>query len=76
MYSWSRWHGRNIRAVCIRVKPTDKNRKLMEDELIRGKAEDGGDKVKARRETSNTLPVCYGNLLFLYGGQGVQYLFY
>lgn len=48
----------------------------MEDELIRGKAEDGGDKVKARRETSNTLPVCYGNLLFLYGAWGVQYLFY
>lgn len=48
----------------------------MEDELIRGKAKDGGDKIKGRKDKNNTLPVYNSNLLFLYGAQGVQYLFY
>lgn len=48
----------------------------MEDELIRGKAKDEGDKIKGRKGKKNTLPVYYSNLLFLYGAQGVQYLFY
>lgn len=48
----------------------------MEDELIRGKAKDGGDRMKGRKDKNNALPVYYNNLLFLYGAQGVQYLFY
>jgi len=48
----------------------------MEDELITGKAKDGGDKIKGRKDKNNTLPVYYSNLLFLYGAQSVQYLFY
>lgn len=48
----------------------------MEDELIRGRAKDGGDKTKGKKDKNNTLPMYYNYLLFLYGAQGIQDLFW
>lgn len=48
----------------------------MEDELIRGRAKDEGDKTKGKKDKNNTLPMYYNYLLFLYGAQGIQNLFW